>query len=72
VELTRGTLGVGDTVHIHGQTSDFVQRVASIRVDDREVVSAAAPAVIGLELEQPARTGDRVDRVVHPNDTPHA
>lgn len=64
VELNEGTLRVGDTLHIHGHTTDFLQRVDSIRIDDSEIESASAPVTIGLKLDQPARTGDRVDRVI--------
>jgi putative protease len=63
VELS-AELARGDTIHVRGQTSDFVQRVESLKRRGRRVERAKAGQQIGLAVEQRARVGDRVYRVV--------
>ncbi len=72
IELTRGALAVGDSVYVHGHTTDFVQRVDSLQCEDEAVERAEAPTSVGLKLDQPARTGDRVDRITPTGDANHA
>jgi len=63
VELS-GELARGDTIHVRGKTSDFVQRVESLKRRGRRVERAKAGQQIGLEVEKRARVGDQVFRVV--------
>jgi hypothetical protein len=53
----------GDTIHVRGATTDFVQPVAELRLDGASVAAAAPPQEIGLRLAGRARAGDRVYRV---------
>lgn len=54
---------VGDTIHVHGHTTDFYQRVERVEIDhqDREVARAGESA--GIHVAQRVRPGDVVYRL---------
>lgn len=54
-----GPLALGDWIHVRGATSDFVQRVTSLRVGAR-AVERAEGCEVGIGLCERARPGDRV------------
>jgi hypothetical protein len=56
-------LHVGDTIHVRGHSTDFVQQVASLALDGAPVPEGAPPQALGVRLEARARPGDRVYRV---------
>ncbi len=53
----------GDTIHVRGQTTDFVQPVLELALDGASVAEGAPPQQIGVRFQQRARVGDRVFRV---------
>jgi hypothetical protein len=53
----------GDTIHVRGQTTDFVQPVRELALEGAPVSEGAPPQQIGVRFEQRARAGDRVFRV---------
>ena len=59
IELS-SALKVGDTIHIHGHTSDFIQTVDSIQVEHEAVESAASGDSIGIKVTERARVHDQV------------
>ncbi|MDP6979333.1 MAG: hypothetical protein QF570_12140 [Myxococcota bacterium] len=63
VSLEVGALRVGDVIHVHGHTTDFVQAVASIQQDGQAVDRVEAPGSVGIGFDCAVREGDRVDRV---------
>ena len=58
-----GVLRVGDWVAVRGHTTDVVERVVSLRIDDRDVPDAAAGDTVGIAFTARVRRGDRVDRL---------
>ncbi|MDH7512571.1 MAG: hypothetical protein QHH14_06475 [Clostridiales bacterium] len=63
VELTKGGLKVGDTIHIKGHTTDFYQKVESMQVEHSPVQSAKKGDSIGLRVESQVRDHDVVFKV---------
>jgi hypothetical protein len=53
----------GDTIHVRGQTTDFVQAVEELALEGAPVAEGAPPQQIGVRFSQRARAGDRVYRV---------
>ena len=53
----------GDTIHVRGQTTDFVQPVLELALDGASVAEGAPSQQIGVRFAQRARVGDRVFRV---------
>ena len=63
LEITEGTLSVGDTIHIKGHTSDFTQVVDSIQINGKPVQEAQAGNTVGLKVTEHAREHDMVLKV---------
>ena len=64
VELTKGKLQTGDTIHIKGHTTDFNEVVESIEIEHASVPEAKKGDSIGLKVGQKTRKKDKVYRVV--------
>ena len=63
LELSKGELHVGDTIHFKGHTSDFYQKVESIQVENNSVDSAKPGEPVGIKVESPVRENDIVFKV---------
>lgn len=63
IDLT-GELKVGDTIHIKGHTSDWVQQVDSMQLEHESIEEAHAGQSIGIKTSDHAREHDKVFRVV--------
>ncbi len=63
LELSKGELHVGDTIHIKGHTSDFYQKMESMQVDNNPVDSAKPGEPVGIKVESPVRENDIIFKV---------
>jgi translation initiation factor IF-2 len=63
IELTEGGLSVGETIHIKGHTSDFMQEIDSMQIDKASVERAEKGQSIGIRVKEHARVGDEVFKV---------
>ena len=63
--VMEGELGVGDTIHIKGHTTDFVQKVESIQLEHRNINQAKKGENVGISLKEHAREHDVVYKVVN-------
>ncbi len=64
VQLTEGSLRVGDTIRIRGHTTDFTQPVESMEVNHQPVQQAEPGAEIAIKVRERTRQKDQVFRVV--------
>jgi hypothetical protein len=55
---------LGDRLSFEGATTDFMQEVASMQVDKKEVSSASRGGQVGLKAEGRTRAGDSVYKLV--------
>jgi putative protease len=53
-------LAVGDTIHVHGHTTDLTEAVVSMQIDHKDVASAAKGAAVGIKIAGKCRKGDYV------------
>lgn len=63
LELDKGGVRIGDTIHIKGHTTDFYQKVESMQVEHEPIESAEKGMEVGLKVESPVREGDVVFKV---------
>ncbi len=56
-------MAVGDTVHIKGHTSDFIQKVDSIQLEHKNVSQAKKGENVGIKVKEHAREHDVVYKV---------
>ena len=60
VQINKGTLKVGDTVHLKGHTTDFSQTVDSMEYEHLHIVQAGAGQSVGIKVKDHAREHDIV------------
>jgi hypothetical protein len=63
LRLERGTLRVGDVIHIRGHTTDFTQKVESLELDHAPVTEVGPNDDFGLKVVEHAREHDVVYKV---------
>jgi translation elongation factor EF-1alpha len=63
IEITAGSLKVGETIRIKGHTSDFTQVVESLQQEHLQVPEIKTGASAGLKVKEHVREGDKVLRI---------
>jgi putative protease len=63
IRLTEGGLKIGDQIHIVGHTTDLVQSLDSMQVENKEVQEAGSGADIGIRVKDKVREHDVVYKV---------
>jgi len=63
IDITQGTLSVGDTIRIKGHTTDFTQLVESMQIEHENVQTAKAGDSIGIKVKDAVRDHDKVYKV---------
>ncbi len=64
VEITNGSVSVGDTLHFLGRTTDFELTVDSLQIDHESVTEAKKGDGIGLKIPAKVRKKDKVYKIV--------
>ena len=65
IEITDGTISVGDTLHFKGHTTDFNSNVDSIQIEHESVTEAKKGDSIGIKLSEKVRRMDKVYKVIN-------
>ncbi len=60
LNVTQGTINVGDKIEIKGSTSDFEMIIESMQIDRVDVESVSAGTKVGLKVPERVRSGDEV------------
>lgn len=64
IEMTDGTLAVGNTIHILGRSTDFTETVSSMEIDHVSVDTVKKGDSLGLRVSENTRRKDRVYKVI--------
>ena len=64
VKITDGELHIGDTIHIKGHSSDFMQKVSSMELEHVSVAKAMPGDYVGIASDEYVREHDTV-YIVH-------
>lgn len=64
IEITKGELRIGDTIHVVGKATDFTQEIESMQIDHDSVESAKAGDRLGIRVAEAARKKDKIYKVV--------
>ncbi len=64
VEIEDGELHIGDTIHVVGHTSDFMQKIGSMEVEHESVDVAKPGDDVAIAMDEYTREHDSV-YVVH-------
>ena len=60
----KGTLKVGDTLHINGHTTDIKFVVDSIQIDNESKTKVGRGEDVGIKVPDRVRPGDKVYKVI--------
>ena len=63
IELTDGSLSLGDRIHIVGHTTDFELEIDSMQIDNAPVDHAEKGSSIGIKVRDRVREHDVVYKV---------
>ena len=63
IDIDKGTLSVGDTIHVKGNTSDFTMEIGEMQVDGETVEKAKKGMSVGVKVNDRARRTDTVYKV---------
>ena len=63
IEITDGTLSVGDRVKIKGHTTDFEDTIASMQEDNNPITKATPGQMIGVKVKERVREHDIVYKI---------
>jgi len=64
VEITSGTLSIGDMIKIKGATTNIEQRIESMEIDRKPVPSAGVGQSVGIKVKDRVRPHDKVYKLV--------
>jgi len=64
VKITDGEISVGDSIKFSGHTTDFIDVIQSMEVDNKSVPKAVAGDFIGIKVSDRVRPGDEVFKVI--------
>lgn len=64
IKITSGTIKIGDQLKYKGYTTDFIEEVTSMEVDNLPVTEAKAGDLVGVKVKERVRENDRVYLVV--------
>lgn len=64
IEITNGTINVGDVLHFKGHTTDFQQEVESMQIEHEPVQTATVGDSVGIKVKERVRKHDKVYKVI--------
>ncbi|MDH3930217.1 MAG: EF-Tu/IF-2/RF-3 family GTPase [Desulfobacteraceae bacterium] len=64
VEITDGTVSVGDTLHFLGYTTDCEARVSSMQIEHKSITEAKKGDSVGIKVPERVRENDKVYKIV--------
>ncbi len=63
VKVTEHPILIGDLIHVKGSSADFTQKVVSLQVESKDVRFARKGELVGLQVSQPAKPGDKIYKI---------
>lgn len=64
IDITAGTLAIGDSIRIKGATTNFDQKIESMEIDRKPVPSASAGQSVGIKVKERVRPHDKVYKIL--------
>jgi U32 family peptidase len=63
IEVTNGSIKVGDMLRYKGHTTDFTEAIGSMEMDNQAVEEAKVGNLIGIKVKERVRENDQVFKV---------
>ena len=65
IEITDGTLEVGDKIKIKGHTTDFEDTVTSMQEENQSIEKASPGQMIGIKVKERVREHDIIYKITN-------
>ncbi|MDX1778022.1 MAG: translation elongation factor-like protein [Thermodesulfobacteriota bacterium] len=65
IEVTDGTLSVGDKIKIKGHTTDFEDTVTSMQEENQSIEKASPGQMIGIKVKERVREHDIIYKITN-------
>ena len=63
LEVTNGTITKGDLLRYKGHTTDFIEEITSMEIDNQPMDEVKAGDLVGVKVKERVREGDKVYKV---------
>ena len=63
VEITKGSLKLGDTIWIRGHTTDLKEAIRSMQIEHQVIAEAKVGQQVGVQVSARVRRHDRVYKI---------
>ncbi len=63
IEVTNGSIKVGDLLRYKGHTTDFTEEIGSMEMDNQPLEEAKVGDLIGIKVKERVRENDQVFKV---------
>ncbi len=63
IELTDGSLKIGDKIKVKGATTDFTQTIESMQVEHDAVQEAQKGSSVGIKVKDKVRPNDQILKI---------
>ena len=64
LEVTNGTIKKGDMLRYKGHTTDFIEEISSMEIDNQVVEKVKVGDLVGVKVKERVRENDKVYKVV--------
>ncbi len=64
IDMTSGTVSIGDRIHIKGHTTDLETTISSMQIDNVNVEQAKTGDAVGVKVPDMVRRGDHVYKII--------
>jgi translation elongation factor EF-Tu-like GTPase len=64
IRLTEGGIKIGDRIRIVGHTTDLVQTLDSMQMENQDILEAGPGADIGIRIKDKVREHDAIYKIV--------
>ena len=63
IKITKGSLKAGETIWIHGHTTDLKQKIDSLQIDRKPIEEGKEGQEVGVKVSARVRRNDRVYKI---------
>lgn len=63
IKITDGEISVGDKLHFVGHTTDFEETIASMQIENKDIIKATVGDLVGIKVKERVREKDQVYKI---------
>jgi translation initiation factor IF-2 len=63
IKITDGEISIGDKLHFVGHTTDFEETIASMQIENKDIIKATVGDLVGIKVKERVREKDQVYKI---------